>query len=266
MGKPFYVEAHLATPLAFSPRLLPPVSLDTLLMRVLLGPLGELWPARNGLADPGAVGVPLDREVVGGREVLCGSVGFPVGPVKWGFYPWVKRWHGRRPEGVSQGTGYYRDMCECYYLAVAPKVRFYGRGDVEKVLGILRYVKYLGHKHKRGNGRVAMWEAAYLRTDHSVWLKLQDMVTPARVLPASALAEAPPGAVYVRAIGSPGFPRWDRGGREGVVLPLPVVYQEGLADGDREAPRLNPSPDYGKAVDGLEKAMRRWLEKCRVYD
>lgn len=256
---PFYVEAELSTPIAFSPPDVMPTALDGLLAwAVLAGGRSSgrvpLWP--EDLAAP-APDIPLARVRVGGAEVWAGSVGFPVGDVRWGAFGWTKKWAGRRrwrsPKSrwdPSEGSGPFRDRKEFFLYVAARRVRFYGLGDLGETLRLLRSrVPAIGHKHRRGFGRVREWRGGPLPCDHSVWLRAGGAVYPARPLPPPALAEEP-GAVGVPMPGRLDPPHWLRGRMEELLYPPPFLWQEGLRDGPPDRPEPNPVP-WGGTDPGL---------------
>ena len=276
--KPLYIETQLISPLAFSPSEIFSVSLDSLLMRVIADTEAKsnqasVW--QEQFTGP-APDLPLARVRVGGREVWAGSIGFPVGPVKWEPFVWTKRWTGERrwvppkkensrdrnPWRPSVGSGYYRDRLDVYYSLAVPKVRFYGCGDIDAVKSLLQKVIAIGHKRNRGHGRALSWNAYPIKCDHSIWLRTQDAVYPARILPLSALNEEPD-AIHMVAAGSVDPPHWLRETREEALFPPPFLWQEGLRDGNPESPEPNPCPDFGAGV--LAALAKEW-EEDKVVD
>ncbi|MGI9862743.1 hypothetical protein SDD30_15305 [Moorella naiadis] len=275
---PFCVEAELVTPLAFNSMNRMPVCLDSLLARVMVeldaagrgdGAGGDIVFApvwRGDLKGP-APELPLTKVKIGGRDVYAASIGFPVGMVTQRAYTFTQKWSGERcikPSAGDKGisvtpapdSGYYRDRLEVFILITAPKIRFYGCGDVEAVESLLQNVTSLGYKRKRGFGRVKKWEVRRTSRDYSVWLRTSELVTPARILPLGALKEEP-AAVYYVSNGNVDFPRWMRERQEKVLFPLPAAWQEGLQDGTPDSPEINPRLGFGpKGLAALVQAMQ----------
>lgn len=264
--EPFCVEAELSAPLACSPAGYFTASLDSLLMWAAAGKTGGLvsapvWRRQLTGSPPD---IPLARVSVGGREVWAGSVGFPVGPVRWFRFGWTKKWTGQRrwvpprdpvawrkkssPWDPKDRSGPFRDRMDYLYCLAAGKVRFYGLGDAAAAEKLLREnVFALGHKRKRGFGLVRRWGVFPVSRDHSVWLRTPSgEVYPARPLPLAAAAEEP-GAVWVTMAGSLDPPRWLREAREDLMFPPPFLWQEGLRDGPADDPEPNPFPAFGSS-------------------
>lgn len=260
--RPFCVEACLATPVAHSPSGMPPASLDGLLAKAVLAEKGitdaPVWKEQLKFTS---IDLPLARVEMAGQSVWAGSIGFPVGPVKWQRFGWIKKWTGpRRWRGSGwappAGFGYCRNREEYFYCAAAPKLRFYGFGDPEAVLKLLREnILSLGHKHRRGFGRVVKWEVKETTADHSIWLQTKDAVYPARSLPLGAAngRQAAQGTAVVMQ-GTLAVPHWLREERENLLFPPPRLWQEGLADGDPDVPELNLL-ECGADADSVP----RWL-------
>lgn len=264
--RPFCIEAHLVTPIACSPSSMPPVALDGLLARAYLCAKGikdtPIWKSQLKPAD---IDIPLARIEVAGRDVWAGSIGFPVGPVKWQRFGWTKKWTGPRRwtgEGWEPhpGSGCLRDYLEHFYCIAVPKVRFYGFGDPKATLELLQEnITSLGHKHKRGFGRVAKWELRETAVDHSVWLQTKNAVYPARPLPLGAADEEQVTAVVMQ--GTLDVPHWLREERKELLFPPPFLWQEGLEDGDPNEPEPNPAPESGTA------SVFKWLsDLCSEWE
>lgn len=194
MSRPFAIAIRLAAPIAGGEMQKPPViMLDGLLgfavaQEVFDGQGYRRHPHRDKFVD---LPLPLAEPLPGIWAASQGLVA--TGLRAREFYTRPYDLPDADTPGVQQHLP--RPMLPVLYglpLMVAPEIRFYGVGDLERCLDLLRmHIRYIGHKRGSGYGAVAEITGAYIGVDYSLarYDALEDRVILHRAIPTALDAE-----------------------------------------------------------------------------